>query len=99
MRLIGQLYSSLQWWLKSTCTCDGYSNLHNPNLTCLDKQTGIITITVHPNGLLSAQEFIDLARADIQMVCTLCRRNSITIQTTNCIVMEALKFIMNFCLR
>jgi len=63
----GELLSSLQQWFNSICTCDGYNNLYNPNLTCLDKQTGIITVTVHPNGLLSAQELIDLARADIQM--------------------------------
>ena len=61
-----ELASSLQWWFNSTCNCDGYNNLHYSNLTCINEQTGIITTTVHPAGLSSAQEMIDSVRADIQ---------------------------------
>ena len=57
---------SLRKWFSSVCSCDGYNNLHFPNLTCINEETGIITSTVHRDGLLSAQELIDLAMADIQ---------------------------------
>jgi len=41
--------------------------LYNPNLTCLDEQTGIITSTVHHDVFLSAQQLINLASSDMQM--------------------------------
>ena len=58
---------SLRQWFNSTCSCDGYNNLYNPNLTCLDGQTGIITSTVHHDVFLSAQQLINLASSDMQM--------------------------------
>lgn len=63
--MTGELLSSLRWWFTSTCSCDGYENLHYANLTCISKHTGIVTSMVHSNGLMSPQELIDLARADI----------------------------------
>lgn len=63
--LFGELLSSLQLWFNSACSCDGYKSLSHPNMTCIDKQTGIVTTTIHPNGLSSAQELIDLVTVDI----------------------------------
>ena len=75
--MTGELLNSLHWWFNSTCICDGYENLDYADLTCLNKHTGIISSIVYPNGLISAQELIDLARADIQT------RNPPTIHLTN----------------
>ena len=61
-----ELITSLQKWFDSVCSCDGYNNLLSPELNCIDEQTGMITSKVHHNGLSSAQELINLARADIQ---------------------------------
>ena len=61
-----ELIQSLRTWFSSVCKCDGHSNLLYPNLTCVNDQTGIITSTVHRDGLLSAKELIDLARSDIK---------------------------------
>ena len=64
--MTGELLNSLRWWFNSTCSCDGYENLNYVNLTCINKHTGIVNSIVYPNGLMSPQELIDLARADIQ---------------------------------
>ena len=49
------------------CYCDGYNNLCNTHLTCVDNHNGNITSTIHLYNLLSAQELIELATTDIQM--------------------------------
>lgn len=65
-RTVKELIQSLQKWFSSVCECDGHNNLLHSNLTCVNENTGIITSTVHHNGLLSAEELVNLARADIQ---------------------------------
>ena len=65
--MFAELVGSLRQWFNSTCSCDGYNNLYNPHLTCLDEHIGNIISTVHHYGLSTAQELIQLATADIQM--------------------------------
>lgn len=64
-KIFKELVNSLRKWFNSICNCDGHNNLRFPNLTCINEQTGIITSEVHRDGLLSAQQLIDLARTDI----------------------------------
>ena len=56
----------MQWWFNSTFGCGECKNLYYSNLTCINEQTGIVTSKVHPDHLLSAQELIAAAIADIQ---------------------------------
>ena len=59
---------SLREWFDSACEnyCNGHNNLYDPQLTCVDDNTAIISSIVHNEGENSAQMLIGLARANIQ---------------------------------
>ncbi|XP_065898890.1 immunoglobulin superfamily member 10-like isoform X3 [Dysidea avara] len=63
--LFKELVISLRTWFSLVCNCDGYNNLHSPQLTCLNSDTGSITTIVHHDGQLSAKTLIDLAKTNI----------------------------------
>lgn len=52
-------------WFSSVCQCDGYNYLHNPQLTCLNSDTGSIITVVHHDDQMSAKTLIDLVVANI----------------------------------
>jgi len=55
----------LREWFNSICHCNGYNNLYNPQLTCLNSTTGSITSIVRHEGDKSAQQLIELVEAKI----------------------------------
>ena len=60
------MYEDLRRWFNSVCNCDGFNNLHNLNLMCINYTTGVITTMVYFDGDQSAQMLIDLMVADIE---------------------------------
>ena len=62
------MIDSLREWFDSACRdyCNGHNNLYTPQLTCLDRNMGIVSSVVHHEGENSAQMLIDLAIADVQ---------------------------------
>ena len=65
--MLAELLDSLHQWFDSTCNCDGYNNLYNAHLTCVDNHNGNITSTIRFYNLSPAKELIELTKADIQM--------------------------------
>ena len=66
------MVDSLREWFDLACEhhCNRHNNLYTPQLTCLDRNMGIVSSVVHHEGENSAQILIDLAIADVQASCS-----------------------------